>query len=144
MKSKTFSEPFDKLLPHCELNTRIARLVVLYEDLQLEACGIASPELLDLDIRGLEYRHLYFIRRIVATLNEFTSAVIHLNQSEEFAKVRVSLKPEELRKWKEAVTFFETNKETFKNIRDDVGAHFQRKISDYSTSNINSGSVATI
>src|SRR5712692_6588524 len=133
MKSKTFVKAFDELLPHSELNARIARLAVHYEDLQLEACGIAARELDGLDFSGLEFRHLYFIRRVVATLHEFTCALDHLNQSQEFNKVRKRFTPNELIRWNKAMAFFGTHKETFKNTRDDISAHFRSNISEYST-----------
>src|SRR5712691_1908323 len=132
MKSKTFFKAFDQLLPHSELNARLARLAVHYEDLQLEACGIAALDLHDLDFRGLEFRHLYFIRRVVATLYEFTCALTHLNQSPEFGMLIKRLRPNELIDWNTAIAFFETHKETFKNTRDDVSTHFQSRMSDYS------------
>lgn len=144
MKSKTFFKAFEQLLPHSELNARLARLAVHYEDLQLEACGIAALDLHDLDFRGLEFRHLYFIRRVVATLYEFTCALTHLNQSPEFGMLKKRLRPNELIDWNTAMAFFDTHKETFKNTRDDVSAHFQSRVTDYSTQNIDPTSIAKI
>lgn len=144
MVHKTFSKPFDQFLPHSELNARIARLAVHYRDLQFEARAIAASELPELDFSGVEFRHVYFIRRVVGTLFEFTCALEHLNQSQEFKTIRKQFKPDELAKWNSAIAFFQTHKGTFKNARDDVGAHFQSKITDYSTRNIDSAAIAKI
>jgi hypothetical protein len=49
LKSKTYFKELSRFLPHSELNVRMARLAVLFEDLRLEAFAIVAPELPKLD-----------------------------------------------------------------------------------------------
>ena len=70
-----------------QLNAKLARLCVLYEDLRVEVCGIAEPSIPALDVLDSErdnrftperigrYRRYYFVRRSIGTIREFAQAL---------------------------------------------------------------------
>src|SRR5205814_1119602 len=90
------------------------------------------------------YRRLYFIRRVVATLVEFRSALMRLDQCPEFLEIKNKFSSDELKDWKEALSFFDTHKDILKNARDDIGGHYLERASDYALKNIKPEAVAQI
>ncbi len=136
LKSKTYIKEMYRFLPSSELNTRVARLAVLYEDLRIEMFAIAEPSIPILDYTDEKYRRLYFVRRAIATLVEFRGALMRINQCPEFSTIKSRFTPVELSQWQNSHKFFETNKEFFKKVRDDTGGHFQENAANYSLGNI--------
>lgn len=135
-----------RVLPPSDLNTRIARLAVLYEDLRIEFYAAAEPDidLLDSAIGDL-YRRLYFIRRATGTTLEIKSAVQRLHELPEFQeRVRGRFTPEQRANWDAAVDFLLANNAALKKIRDDVGGHFSEKAAEYALNNIGAGEVGTL
>ena len=63
-----------------EFHAIIARLSVLFEDLRIEEYASRPEKLEELDIIGKSYRKMYFLRRSIATLVEFASAIEMLDQ----------------------------------------------------------------
>lgn len=108
----------------------IARLSVLYEDLYLEVVGAgmepgrASP----LEPFGPQYRHVYFLRRAVATALEVKHAIEQIAHTPEFRSIQIqaegSREPHYSREWVPAQQFFKREGRLLKTIRDDVGGHF--------------------
>jgi hypothetical protein len=74
------------------LHQQIARLCVLFEDLRIEVSGMAAEDLGRLDEVDPKLRGLYFLRRSVGTLHEFTEALREIDQSVEFTEIRERLK----------------------------------------------------
>jgi hypothetical protein len=97
-----------------QLNAKLARLCVLYEDLRVEMCGIAEPSIPALDILDLEkdnkctpqrigrYRRYYFVRRSIGTIREFAEALRSINGDPDL----------------------QLNESLLKAIRNDIGGHF--------------------
>lgn len=144
IKSKTYFKALNRVLTDSDLDIKVARLAVLYEDLQVEVRGIAARRLKYLDFTDEKYRRLYFIRRAVATLVEYGGALVRLDQCPEFAKIRERFSPRELQQWSEAKHFFDENKAVLANVRNHIGGHFQEKASAYALSNMHPQAVAKI
>jgi hypothetical protein len=75
-----------------QLHERLARLIVLYEDLRLETSGMTNKEELPkLDDSGFAARQSYFLRRTFGTLSEFAEAIRLTETCREFLTI---LKPD--------------------------------------------------
>jgi hypothetical protein len=121
------------------IDAQIARLCVLYEDLRIEMMGIAKdiPQLDILDSARDHpdnpamvgsYRYFYFMRRSIATVSEFASALRQLNDNPEFGLVSSSFEDYCQETWANAITFFDKKREfLIRNIRNDIGGHFGQK-----------------
>jgi hypothetical protein len=119
-------------LPHSELNVRIARLAVLYEDLRIELYAAAEQDIPLLDSIGDGYRRLYFVRRAISTILEVASAIRRIDQYPEFReKIKSRFSKPELADWEAGVTFFTNHDAELRGIRDDVGGHFLERAADY-------------
>jgi hypothetical protein len=135
-----------RALPPSDLNTRIARLAVLYEDLRIEFYAASAPaiDLFDSPIGDL-YRRLYFIRRATATTLEIKGAIQRLHQLPEFQeRIRTKFTPQQAASWQSAVDFLVANDAALKRIRDDVGGHFSEKAADYALNNIGDREAGTL
>jgi hypothetical protein len=108
----------------------LARLSVLYEDLFLEVVGAGmEPETApQLEPLGPAYRHVYFMRRAVATALEVKDVVEQIAVTPEFGEIEaraVSSKDSHyVREWVQSQKFFKSNRTLLKKIRDAVGGHF--------------------
>jgi hypothetical protein len=132
-------------LPHSDLNVRIARIAVLYEDLRIELYATAHRgEIKALDHIGDGYRRLYFIRRAITTVLELKGAFQRLDQLPEFRELKSSFSPGEDADWQAAVKFLIDHDQDFKNIRNDVGGHFQEQAADYALANMAANEVGII
>jgi hypothetical protein len=108
----------------------LARLSVLYEDLFLEVIGAGmepgtAPQMEPL---GPAYRHVYFMRRAVATALEVKDVVEQIAVTPEFREIEAravsSGDSHYVREWVQPQNFFKSNRALLKKIRDDVGGHF--------------------
>jgi hypothetical protein len=118
------------------VDAQIARLCVLYEDLRIEMMGIAKtiPELDILDSAGDHpdrpervgtYRYFYFMRRSIATISEFASALRLLDENPSFGIVSSAFEDYSKETWASAITFFDKKRELLiRGIRNDIGGHF--------------------
>jgi hypothetical protein len=97
---------------------------VLYEDLRIELFGIAEESLLQLDQLDAKYRRMYFLRKSIGTLWEFSEAVRHLEGCREFKLIESDFAPEIARRWERASAFFKRNGGNLKSVRNDIGGHF--------------------
>ncbi len=102
----------------------LARLAVLYEDLRIELYGIAEDSIPALEKLDVKYRRIYFLRKSIGTLSEFSEAVAHLQMCPEFTVVSVEFSPEIRRYWERAAGFFKRNDRRLRMIRNDTGGHF--------------------
>lgn len=104
---------------------QLARLCVLHEDLRLEIIEIHEPP------RSREFTHfayrLYFWRRAIATLQEFSDALVHLDKQDSFDLIRNRLDPQELAIWNDAIKHFKSIKPQLEHVRNDIGGHFGLK-----------------
>lgn len=77
-----------------------------------------------LDDIGKGYRKIYFLRRSIATLVEFASAIEMLDQRPEFRKLKKRFNADCTSRWNEAVNYFSDWKQYLSEIRADFGGHF--------------------
>ena len=118
------------------LDAQIARLCVLYEDLRIEMMGIAK-DLPALDILDSatdhpyrpemvgNYRYFYFMRRSIATISEFASALRLLDENPSFSVVSSAFEEYSKATWASAIAFFDKKREMLiRSIRNDIGGHF--------------------
>ena len=127
-----------------ELNRRLARLVVLHEDLRIEFFAAAEEEISFLDHAGDLYRRLYFIRRAVLTTLEVKGALQQLDQLPEFRELQRFWNAQEIAAWRAAVTFLKDNDRQLKTVRDDVGGHFSQTAAAYAVDNMPGTVVGTL
>lgn len=109
-----------------EVAARAVRLAVLYEDLRIEYEGAKlMSELNPLDKNGEDYRRLYFIRRSLVTMIEFSGALSRMNAIAEWRTHVASLEPEIAAMWTRAVAHFSDSHKRLEEIRGDLGGHFK-------------------
>ncbi len=104
-----------------QLNAKLARLCVLYEDLRVELYGIVEPSIPALDVLDDKYRRLYFVRRSIGTIREFADALRLINKDPDF---QLNEMKEDKATWDSAITFFTENERLLGAIRNDIGGHF--------------------
>jgi hypothetical protein len=121
---------------HCcpVLHQHIARLCVLFEDLRIEIAGMSAGELGAIDQTGKKLRYIYFLRRSIATLVEFSEALRLLNAWSEFDSIKQSFGPDAQSIWTRSVTYLDRH-DYFKLIRNDIGGHFGSKAARYAIEN---------
>ena len=120
-----------------QLNSRILRLAVLYEDLRLELAGTGtSDDLTLLQRSGIDYCKFYFIRRATATVNEFAEAFRLLDEFPEFHNIKANFSAEHRVQWDECVSFFKNEEDTLQAIRNDIGGHFGQPAALYAVGNL--------
>jgi hypothetical protein len=119
-----------------QLNAKLARLCVLYEDLRVEVCGIAELSIPALDVLNLEpdnrftperigrYRRYYFVRRSIGTIREFAEALRLINDDPDLRLNATRHVEGAKATWDSAITFFERNETLLRAIRNDIGGHF--------------------
>jgi hypothetical protein len=119
-----------------QLNAKLARLCVLYEDLRVEMCGIAARSIPALDILDSEkdnrctperigtYRRYYFVRRSIGTIREFAEALRLINSDSDLQLNITPVDEDAKATLGSAITFFKANENRLKEIRNDIGGHF--------------------
>jgi len=109
-----------------ELMTRVIRLCVLFEDLRIEYEGaIRRREIPPLDQAGMNYRHLYFIRRSLVTMIEFRGALHRLNELDSWEREVAHMDPSSRKAWNAAITYFNNHHKAWEEVRGDIGGHFK-------------------
>lgn len=122
------------------LSAGIARLFVLYEDIRLEITGMIScgekyerpkPERMPFERLERNARFIYFLRKSVGTLREFSECFGMLESSAGFSKLIKSLHESDQQEWELSSNYFKETKVFWKNIRNDLGGHFSHDASRY-------------
>jgi hypothetical protein len=112
---------------------------VLYEDLRIETSAISasSDELATLDDLDARYRIHYFLRRSVATLYEFRRALNTVIKDKEYTRARTSdVRQVLFEKVDLAQSFFDKNFAVIRDLRNNVGGHFDEKAADFATAHV--------
>lgn len=126
------------------MDSQIARLIVLHEDLKIEAVGAVRKKTL-LDYAGVDYRRFYFVRASLQTFREANTVLSALNKDPDFRRrVIHRMSDEEKRRWKEAVSFFKKNSPLMNAARNVVGGHFSKKAGECAIANLDRGTSAKI
>src|ERR1035438_8526446 len=119
-----------------QLNAKLARLCVLYEDLRVEMWGIAELSIPALDILDLEkdnkctphligrYRRYYFVWRSIGTIREFAEALRLINDDPDLQLNATQVDEDAKATLGSAINFFETNESLLRELRNDIGGHF--------------------
>ena len=109
-----------------------ARLCVLHEDLRIETTGLFMPRPGELgrnwiserfDAAGHHCRELYFLRKIVNTIDELGCAIIDFDKTTAGQRLRTH------EGWRMAVEYFRAKREYWRTIRNDIGGHFGARAS---------------
>src|SRR5262245_60100961 len=101
---------------------------VLFEDLRIEHHAAMLPRKeTSLDVIEPTYRVVYFLRRSTITIVEFAGCFGMLDQNPDFERIRSRFSEKSRKEWNAAKGFFDSNKEFFKEIRNDYGGHFQTR-----------------
>jgi hypothetical protein len=95
-----------------------------------------------MDRFDVNYRRVYFLRRSIATLLEFSEAIRHIQQSREFEPVarKLSKDPQLQEYWNKAVKFFGRYDGLLRKFRNDFGGHFGLEAARWSIQNVDSSS----
>lgn len=132
-----------------QLEARIARLCVLYEDMRIELRAVSAPSMPRLDVLDPEgrdeerqdvgkYRRHYFLRRSIGTLHEFAEGLRLLQDWPEFSAA-LSIAPDDLTViWNSSVAFFESKESLIEKVRNDIGGHFGNDAATFAVANIDS------
>lgn len=126
------------------LQSHIARLAVLYEDLRIEIAAIAADSLPPLDTTDEKYRRNYFLRRSIATLIEFAQTFRLLDQCSDFQGIKAKFDAVSAKRWQKALRFFKLNESLFVRVRNDIGGHFGLEAARYATTHMPSSSVGKL
>jgi hypothetical protein len=118
------------------LNAHIARMVVLYHDLQLELFATAADRVKELELLTKEHRQMYFIRRSIGTIAEFAEEVRLLDQLPEFTEIKRGFDGVTIKRWDKSVRFFNRREPYIEKIRNDFGGHFGLKAAIHAIENL--------
>jgi hypothetical protein len=109
--------------PHDPLASMIARLCILREDLQIEMKGVLTGDIAALDESSAGGRRIYFLRNLIRTQTELSSAIQRLMLTPEF-KVLLQKAPLEIQKaFNNAVTVIGKAHPIAKDVRNDICGH---------------------
>jgi len=134
-----FSSGSDK-----ELHALVASLCVLFEDLRIEIAGQVTSHLEGLDECGAEGRRLYFLRRSMVTLHEFSTVLYQLDQLSSFQPIRARFDPLAETYWARAISYFRKYDAYIARLRHHVGGHFGQKAAELAIKNLSGDSVGAI
>jgi hypothetical protein len=122
----------------------MACLCVLFEDLRIEIAGQAAPDLDGLDECGAAGRRLYFLRRSMVTLHEFSTVLCELDRLPSFQPVRARFDRVAQTHWARAITYFQKHDNYIAQLRHHVGGHFRRKAAELAIKRLTRDSVGAI
>lgn len=109
-----------------ELHALMACLCVLFEDLRIELSGVQADDLGTLDECNKSGRKFYFLRRSIATLHEFATAIQELDQLPSFQAIKADFNVVVAKHWVSAVVYFKDHANYIARMRNNVGGHFGR------------------
>ena len=127
-----------------DMHVQLARLSVLYEDLQIEFAGADEDKIAALERTDKNTRRFYFVRRTLATLTEIDGALHKLNSNSQFKRVKKTMKKTEEKEWDKAVKFFSSKHDFLNEWRNDVGGHFLDRAAEFAITDIHEDTVGTI
>ena len=141
---------YDRNLPEVfvgagDLAVHVARICVLFEDLRLESSAARHTEPIELlDTTGKKYRYFYFLRRMILSLDEFSSAAQQINKSPEWKAIRETFDLETKKRWDSAVKFITKHRSEWSDLRDLIGGHFKESAARYAIDNLRATSTGKI
>ena len=115
--------------PDDEFATCVARLLILREDICLEYYGITTGPYEWLDKNGVAWRHNYFFRNSVRTLQEISSALQMLNCVQEFKRaMKKTWSVGDQKKFKAFCKEIQSAGELVTEVRNIIGAHVKHSV----------------
>ncbi len=126
-RTRTYILPLERWFPSDDQFAAIlARLCILREDLFLEVQGIVKDPIKHLDANSAKWRHGYFFRNSVKTLNEIASAIQVLRSNQEFKRA-LSREPDARQKFFHRFSKdIEQAQELLKHVRNSLGGHIKQ------------------
>jgi hypothetical protein len=118
------------------LHAHMARLAVLYEDLQIELTAMTAVSIPVLDITEASYRRNYSLRRCIATLVEFAEAIRLLDECPEFQALKSSFGTEAGDYWDKGICYLRKHESFLELVRIDIGGHFGHKAALFAVANL--------
>ncbi len=127
-------------------SANLARLYVLYEDLRLEITGLtgADPKYAlpkaqqnPFDRMASNARVVYFLRKSIGTIREFSECIRFLDSANEFKQIRKLFSAEDQTLWEDSVRYFAHSKTFWQSVRNDLGGHFSQDACRYVVQNLN-------
>lgn len=115
---------------------RIARICVLFEDLRIELAGLDQRPIKAIDKLDDTYRRYYFLRRSIATLNEFAEAVRLLNDHTRFVEIGKEFDSDAIIIWNKSTRWFRNREKYLGLMRNDIGGHFGQQAALYAVSDL--------
>ncbi len=108
-----------------ELLNGIARLAILYEDLRLEMNELRSAYdcVIQQQKEDVDGRVLYFLRRAIATLQEFGSCLNVIRMKKEFKLASAGMTSMDAQLIEGADKFIQQNWTRIKDLRNDLAGH---------------------
>jgi hypothetical protein len=85
---------------------------------------MAEESITTLDQTGRDFRRSYFFRRSMATLHEFSEALLMLDETDGFAVVKARFDRAKTKGWTKSICFFKRRSQRLKDFRHDFGGHF--------------------
>ena len=140
MKYRILVKRLNQVFRHgSDLDARVARLAVLFEDLRLETMAASQESIPNLDESGVELRRFYFVRRSIATLREFSEALASLDTHPDFEPTRARFDPVSQIQWSKSIAFFRRWHRYLRDIRNDFGGHFGHAAARFAIDNLHDG-----
>ena len=114
--------------PNDPLAAKIARLCILREDFNLEMHGVFAEEIKPLDGLSDEWRRLYFIRRIIGTLDEIEAGIQRLLGDAKFKILLAAQKPEWIQEFENHKKAMVNGVKVLNEIRNDIVGHVREPV----------------
>ena len=115
--------------PDDDFATCVARLLILREDIYLEYYGITTGPYEWLDKNGVAWRHHYFFRNSVRTLQEISSALQKLNCVPEFKRAMKKIwSGSDQKKFKAFCKEIQSAGELVAEVRNIMGGHVKHTV----------------
>ncbi len=113
--------------PHDPLAAKIARLCILREDLLTEMEGVFTEDIKELDGHSAEFRRMYFLRNLVRTQIELSSAIQVLLRDQEFKDLLSNESTEVQKQFRKAARAIGKAHPIAKDVRNDICGHVKEK-----------------
>lgn len=113
--------------PHDSLAAKIARLCILREDLLTEMEGVFTEDIKELDGHSAEFRRMYFLRNLVRTQTELSSAIQVLLKDREFKDLLSNESTEVQKQFRKAARAIGKAHPIAKDVRNDICGHVKEK-----------------
>ena len=121
-----------------QMNACLAGFAVLLEDLRIEVFGMYEETLSEKTRVDYKVQQIYFFRKIIGTLLEIAKTLRLLDGDPDFSQlIKSRFNSKASGRWSEAVSFFTSNEQLLKKVRNDVSGHFGTQAAIFAVDNMN-------